>query len=379
MRVLIFGNHEGGKVFYNELIEWLTRSGVEVDLLDWGNYQIHHDNFSSVTDIKPSSPLLLALTKVKYIRKFAKVQLIKRTLRQISSPYDVINVHFGNAANNPYINLFREKGKKLVVTIWGSDYDRVPDETRQAARKLYDEADVINFGNPDMRDDFTSYFNSYANKTAIAGFGDDKLTKIANFSTTESRETSKQEVGIPKDALVITCGYKAFHILQHHKILDALETIRETIPDNHVLVFPLTYHRDEKYVSDLKDRLSKSGFNHVIYEDFLTDDNLTRLRVASDIYITIPVTDGASFSLLEYMTAGNVVVAGDWLPYKFHKELGLKFHSTSLDKLAETIESVVSNFPSYRSEVQGNASIILDTFGWPKKVKEWLALYEKAS
>jgi len=376
MRILIFGNHNGGKVFFDELIAALTKVGYAVDLLDWGSYIIHHDNFKSITDIKPKNRFLLALTKIPYIRKFARILLVKKTLKAVTEKYDIINVHYGNAANNPYLKLFAQKGKKLVVTIWGSDYDRLPDEARQKARKLYDAADVINFGNPDMRDSFVSYFNDYGKKVEIAGFGDSKLDQIVQLKADEPRNKTKQMVGIAKDSLVITCGYKAFHVLQHFKMIEAIEQVRHNLPKDYLLIFPLTYHRNEQYVKQLKERLEQSGLNFLTFEKFLTDDEVSRIRLSSDIYITIPESDVASSSLLEYLTAGNVVIAGDWLPYGFHRKLGLYFHSTGLEDLAKKLDEVLSNFPEYSLSAKDNADIVRNTFAWDVKIKEWQKMFE---
>lgn len=379
MRILLFGRYHGGKQFYDELSEWLTKVGYTVDMLDWGNYVIHYNHFETSLDIKSKNKFLYFLTKVKYIRTYARIRLIRKTLETISEPYDVINIHYGNAYNNNFLDLLKQKSKKLVVTIWGSDYHRVPDKLRQKARKLYDNVDIIHIANQEVHKDFINYYNEYENKTGWnnVGFGDNKFQRIDEIINSEKREITRSLVGLPPNSFVITCGYKAYHVLQHHLMIDAIEKIKDYLPKNYVLVFPLTYHRNEEYVYQIKKRLEQSGLNFKTYDEFLTVDEISRIRISSDIYITIPETDGASSSLLEYLVAENIVIAGEWLPYQLHKDLGLYFHTTSLKDLANKIKEVLLNFSDYKSQTNINKTIVLDNFSWPVRIKEWQKMFEE--
>jgi glycosyltransferase involved in cell wall biosynthesis len=378
MRILLFGNYHGGKQFYDELSEWLTKSGYNVDLLDWGKQEFHFKNFTSTYSIKSKYPFLDKLTRIKFIRTYAKTSLIRKSLRAIKQPYDIINIHYGNARNNRFIDLLKKKGEKLVVTIWGSDFHRVPDNLRQKARKLYDNVDIIHIPNPEVQKEFIDYYNNYHDKVGFskAGFGDNKFQRIDELMMIESKEESKKKVGIPSDSFVITCGYKAYHVLQHFQMLEAIKKVEDFLPNNYLLVFPLTYHRDLSYIELLKNKLAKSGLNYLTYDEFLSEDEISRLRISSDIYITIPESDGASSSLLEYMTAGNVVIAGEWLPYQLHKKLGLYFHTTSLDGLSDKIKEVLVDFVDFKNKTIINKTIVLENFSWSVRIKEWEKMFE---
>lgn len=379
MRILLFGNYHGGKQFYDELSEWLTKVGFKVDLFDWGSVQLFIDDFKTKIIYKPSLPIRL-LTKIpsSKVQLFSKNQFRKKALKSITNDYDIINIHYGNANNNKFLCILKKKGRKTVVTLWGSDFHRVPDELRQKARKLYDNVDIIHIANPEVQKDFVNYYNDYENKTGWnkVGFGDNKLQRIDEIINSEKREITRSLVGLPQNCFVITCGYKAYHVLQHHLIIDAIEKIKDILPKNYVLVFPLTYHRNEEYVSQIKQRLKESDLYFKSFDEFLTEDEISRIRISSDIYITIPETDGASSSLLEYLTAGNIVIAGEWLPYQLHKSMGLYFHTTSMDDLANKIKEVVLNFEEFKEQAKINKTIILDNFSWPVRIKEWQMMFE---
>ena len=155
-------------------------------------------------------------------------------------------------------------------------------------------------------------------------------------------------------------------------MVDAIEENSDILPKNYVLIFPLTYHRnDEKYIADLKNRLNEKQINHICYDDFLSEKDLARIRISSDIYITIPKSDAASSSLLEYLLAGNVVLAGDWLPYKYHSDLGLYFHTSSLKNLPNKIRDIIINFNKYKNDTMKNKQIVLNNCSWSYRIKGW--------
>lgn len=378
MKILIFGNYSGGKVFYDELIASLSKEGLVVDMLDWGEFALYENNFSSKIDFKLKYRVTAKLTRIKYLRIIIKILLVKLIIRSIKIRYDVIDIHYGNARNNKYLKQLRSKCHKLTTTIWGSDFHRLPAREKVKAKKLYSEVDCINIGNPKMGKEFIEFYQDYEHKICNAGFGNNKIEIIGKYASTEgARENFRSKLNIDERTLVITCGYKAFHVLQHHKIIDAIVEIIDSLPQNYLLIFPLTYHRDEKYVCELKRRLDENGLQYRCFETFLSELEVVMLRIVSDIYITIPESDAASASLLEYLAANNIVIAGDWLPYEMHSDLGLYFISSSLSDLSSNMKKIVSDFYDYKNKAAINTNLVISHFSWKKQILKWKKMYEQ--
>ena len=112
------------------------------------------------------------------------------------------------------------------------------------------------------------------------------------------------------------------------------------------------------------------------FEEFLTADNLSRLRIVSDVYITIPVSDAASASMLEYLLCGNVVIAGKWLLYKFWEDLGLFFLRVDEHELSEGILNVIENYQEYKHRTSQNRMLIMENLCWEKKIQDWKTMFE---
>ncbi|MFA7290190.1 MAG: glycosyltransferase [Melioribacteraceae bacterium] len=377
MKVLIFGNYSGGKVFFDELIEWLSKVGLTVDMYDWGKYELHIDNFSSKISLSPKLKVLENLANRKYFAGILKVFFAKLILNKIKYKYDVIDIHYGNANNIKYLSLLKRKGNKLITSIWGSDFHRLPNEARNKAKELYDNVNYIIIGNPEVKNEFVKYFDDYEYKIRSAGFGDNKLETLYEEVSNDNFRKYRKKYSLDINSLVITCGYKAFHVLQHYEMIDAIEKIKENLPQDYLLIFPLTYHKNEEYIRNLKKRLAESGLKYLVLEDYLTDQEVIEIRIISDIYITIPKSDHASSSFVEYLMANNIVVAGDWLPYKMHYDMGLYFESTSIFNLPTKLSDVIRDLPAYKLKVKENRDIVLNNFSWKNRINNWKIIYEE--
>ena len=85
-------------------------------------------------------------------------------------------------------------------------------------------------------------------------------------------------------------------------------------------VFPLTYGSpSDDYVDGLLARTASSKLSAICLTEFLSDDEMVLLRIATDGVIQVQDEDMFSAVMQEALYACSWVVTGSWLPYGFLK------------------------------------------------------------
>src|SRR5690606_20863873 len=101
--------------------------------------------------------------------------------------------------------------------------------------------------------------------------------------------------------------------------------------------------------------VADSGVEGIVLEDFLSEDQMSQLRLATDILVYAPVSDAFSASVSQSLAAGNVVIVGAWLPYKTRQRAGFYYHEIDQVSLAGiALESVIENLPFEREKCEKN-------------------------
>lgn len=171
---------------------------------------------------------------------------------------------------------------------------------------------------------------------------------------------------------MITCGYNAKSTQQHLLFIEEIKKI-QTDKSRVLLVFPLTYGREENYLNQLRDAVRTSGFEYVLIEDFLSAERVAILRKATDIFVHIQQTDAFSGSMQESLLSGNIVINGAWLPYKELKDRGVKFLEISkVSEIPSLIDNIIRNPDEYREKyVTSNTQEKFQTALWKNNISTW--------
>lgn len=292
--------------------------------------------------------------------------------------YDIIHIHFLTPFYGEVAEQIRSKCKKLIITIWGSDFYRTTTEQKEQQRKLVDKADVITFDNDVTMEDFAKYYDiRNKGKLSINRFGLTALEYIRDLENTDSNQI-KAEYNIPENSIVITCGYNANPAHNHLEIIKSIKQIKNKLPKNIYYIFPMTYSRDEKYCDIVKEELSKSGLKYIVLEEFMNFAQMAKLTKVTDIMIQLQTTDTLSATMQEHMYHGNVVITGSWLPYKPLKEIGTYFlEVSSINKIGAKLANVLKDFSIIKQRCKKNRRKIWDFSSWNNTVGSWIDLYYK--
>lgn len=185
-----------------------------------------------------------------------------------------------------------------------------------------------------------------------------------------TREEAKKKFGFG-DAYVITCGYNSSPGQNHLKIIDAIAKIKEQIPQDILLVFPMTYGEREQ-VHEVKNHLSLTGLSGKIFDKYLSDEEVVYLRNCSDMFIHAQKTDSNSASLAEYLLCKSTVINASWIKYEHYEKYGRPYYSfDDFDQLPEIIIKAYKGGTLVTEEIAG----FIKHYGWAYKAKRWVDIF----
>ncbi len=284
--------------------------------------------------------LRVFVTKYIQIRFFSKFSKIRK--------YDIINVHFANRYMSFVYKNLRTMSDNIVLTPWGSDILRRPKKNMEQLSYLYKRADYI-----------AASPTSPVGKTILQEFKVDPKKLVGSFWGAEgidfiiknenqiSQNDAKERFGLT-GRYVITCGYNIQEAQQHKAIIAAIDKVREQLPDNLTLLFPMNYGgwtTSENYGKEIEAECKKRHLHAVFVTEFLSGESLYKLRMATDIFVHVQTTDAFSGSVQEYILCKKKIVQGSWIKYEVINDIRPLFYFP-VDKLENLGEVIVKAYKS---------------------------------
>lgn len=289
--------------------------------------------------------------------------------------YDVTHIHFLEPFYSSVWQNIKEKSKKLIVSVWGSDYYRMSDENRKIQKYVLDNSDFITMANESTIKEFEEFYKfKYSSKLKVCRFGLTPLEYI-NLYVNEDFAKIRMELGIPVESLVVTCGYNASPAQNHLEIIDSIIKVKDRLPNNLFLIFPMTYG-DDNYRNNVINEIRKIGFKYKVLDKFLSNEDVAKLRIISDIMVQVQTTDQLSGSMQEYLYCNNIVITGEWLPYDVFDHQGIHMLKvTELNQIGGRIVYAIDNFDGIKTKIKNNKKIIWNLSSWESVIDQWTNIY----
>jgi len=272
-----------------------------------------------------------------------------------------------------------DKNKKVVCSFWGSDLLRTSDTLNHYfVKKALNRANIITCQSMEMKEIILSKFGrELYDKIQINNFPIDEsvFNGIDCFSREDdSVQLFKEKHGFSKDKINVLIGHNGNPQNNHLKCIAALSDFDQK-EKLHLIVnlcYGLSQNEYEDYKNNLEKALKKSGFSYVILEKFFTGDELVFSRLATDVFIHVPVSDALSATLTEMMYAGCISITGAWLPYNTLRQIKLYYHEINdFNELAVKLNSVVSNKIEEEKRSIANKPLIRAFFFRKEIVEKW--------
>lgn len=276
--------------------------------------------------------------------------------------------------------LIKFKCHKWLCSVGGSDLYRYSKlEKRKALQKrILDCSDWYTSETIETKEYFYQvYGEKYRRKPhTINVFGVDILDELEEKKDAGLNEI-KEKWKIPKDKIVISCGHNARREHNHMGMIEAIQKINPVLREKIFLIFPMTYPQgNEKYIEQVRAELEKVTSQFCILTKFMNVTEMAETIKCTDIMIHVQTTDQLSSTMLGHMYNGNIVIAGEWLPYESLRKKGICFWSVKeISELTECIEKLCNNLEENRQKCRGNDKIIYEMSSWENAAKRWHEVY----
>lgn len=373
MRILFLGN-ANNPLLINLAIELRKlNSGLTIDILS--EAPVTHSEATSAFNSIYAIPAGKFFRAIPGVKTAWMAMQFRKTLKRIGKKYDVVHMFFMHVGYTRSMRLLDEIASKFVVSVFGSELYRSPELILKELEPLASMADHVTAANAKTLSDFCQRFRISESKTSIRRFGLKPLDAIVEQKSAGLAE-HKAAAGLPENSFVITCGYNASAGQQHEAIIESLGKVKNQLPNNYLLVFPLAMG-DTSRIELIRTRLNAQGLKYHFIEKYLPDEQLAHFRAASDIMIQVQTTDQLAGAMQEHICAGSLVITGDWLPYGIFDEIGIQYWKVNKsEQVGEKVIELLADLSHNRSRVSGNMERIVNLSSWKKNVKDWHNLYK---
>ncbi len=375
MKVLILYHISHQVVLMDSLCENINKVGIYADSFDTSLLRLY-----SPRGKKRSIWVWLYKKTQKLPRGkgLIKRHFYNRLILHLSSSYDIIDVQsLFNPMYCDLVPMFKKRGKKVKVHIWGSDfYIDMPNRTSWQM-KVYEKADIIQVATEQMRCDFVKRFPVFESKIRVGVYGNQHLNDLMEFKKHPERMDLSFLSGDNQGKLVVTCGYNAISRHQHLKMIAALDNLPQELQDRILVIFPMTYLRETEYLKQVENALSHVHFKYAMINDYMSEDQLMSLRLITDLYINIIESDALSSSTQEHLFSGNVTIVGDWLPYSIFEENGIFYIKTSLEQLYDNVYYAITHMDELKTKSTNNPDLLYGVTSWESAISKFKGIYEE--
>jgi hypothetical protein len=307
---------------------------------------------------------------------FRTVSLFKFLLFK-SRSYNFIHIHYLLIDFIIVSLLNRLLKNKVIITIYGSDFYKIKNRTKQLFTPFFRHAFYVTFANENTALELRQYYRLDEHRIRICRFGLTSLEKIQNLHT-QSTAQSREILGLPIDKLTIAVGYNYNKDQQHHEIFESLADNKNllALQDKINFVVPLTYGTEHYNKQQIIDMLNVFPYSATVFSEFLNEEKLANLRIACDIMIQVQKSDQFSGSMQEHLFAGNVVITGSWLPYGTFQKAGVYFRQIdNISELGNNLFECIMDLAAEKEKSKRNREIVYQLSSWNNTIDAWKNLY----
>lgn len=324
-------------------------------------------SFNKIYEISKTSPL----QKMRYVKFFWITYQFSKLLKRTDNEYDAIHIFYLSAIYGVLWRKIKSKGRKKILTIFGSEFYRSNAVIKYLQERMIREADIISASNQQTLDDFCSFFNVPLQKRYNVHFGLSVLTELTHV--TEQDILNFKLSNEIQNKLLVACGYNGSENQNHINIITELSKIKHLLQDI-VLVFHFHEYKKE-YKQQLEELLTFNGLHFLFLTGSLTNKDLAVFRKSIKVLIQLQTTDQLSGSMIEHIAAKSMVITGSWLPYNVLDDLGIKlFKIRSFSDLPDALLKTLSDGLT-SAQLTSNSQAAHEFCDWENTIKNWHNLY----
>ncbi|MBQ5994435.1 MAG: hypothetical protein IJL63_01095 [Clostridia bacterium] len=260
---------------------------------------------------------------------------------------DVCHIHYLHMQSILLYKLFKRNFKRLVLTYWGTDVLIPSEKEIQKQKQILPYADKITVTVKNSKIVFCERFgHGYDDKLEVVHFPSGAVPKIKEISEKKTRQQCREEIGVPDGKLLLVCGYNADPAQRQDICLNEISLLPEELKDRLHVVIPVQYNRfDNDYIERVKQAAAECGTSYEVLEEYVPFERNAVMCLATDIYLNLRISDAFSNAMKEQVTAGSLMIQGDWLNYIEVDEMNAPVVKISdLSELHTALEKVMKNY-----------------------------------
>ena len=380
MDFLLVTGVSANDIFIYNMAKWLQkRLNANIDVFAIDNHNTQTYDSSIFREVKYVEDDTNALTRKLFgwTQAYRYSRQLTKFLR--GKKYDIIQCHW----MVPAIALNRQLKnhcEKLFMTFWGGEFEDMKILKSKRLYKYYINrfsASVDGMINSkENQSKFLCLLPKFAGRYYDGSFGSEPLEKLYSLMDIETKDESKRLLGINQSKVSVLIGYSGKKLHQHLEVIDVLKQF-PVLKDKIVVLAPMTRNYDEKYVNDVSSKLNELGIEYWIQDGFLSDDEIVRLRNATDFTMQYAKFDDFSRSIVECICAKSLMVYGDWINYDAHLKR-FNFFAIKTKNIEEGIEVLIDYLKSpeeYNKLLEKNHENGKHSYFWSECINNWVNAY----
>lgn len=380
MRLLLVVGYANDVFIYN-YAKWLKASmDVKIDVFEFypsrkqGYNNQYYDTIGSAKGYQLHLPIGKGL-----IDDFIRARNLNSFLE--GTQYDIIHVQWVVAPIVLTRNL-KAHCRKLVLSFWGGEFEK---QTVLSSNKLYryflnklsKRTDCI-INSRTTCNTLPRKLPYFSGIYKTAYLGSAPLEKIYSMMLIENKDLAKKKMSIPVSKMVVLIGYSGKPIHRQIQIIKEMKNYQDLRDKVHLLA-PMTRGANEDFVLEVENELKDLGFTYTLISGrFLSDEELARIRIATDITLQLSEWDGFSRSIIECLCAKSVLIYGDWLGYEYYMaESGFEgTMATSVNDAISKLEGIVNHIDDYKEITEKNSENGRHQAIWSECIIAWVNAYQ---
>ena len=114
----------------------------------------------------------------------------------------------------------------------------------------------------------------------------------------------------------------------------------------------------------------------LLFKEYLSLDEVAKLRVNSDIMIQMNKSDGFNTSIREALYADNILISAVWLPYSLLRLENIFFYETDFIQLGVTVTFVLNNFEQIKNNLAMNPVKAKKLTAFSQNFQPWIRMFD---
>ncbi len=307
----------------------------------------------------------------------------EKFLKSQTENFDIIHFHWLLPAWTLFPHRYRKYSSIIGGTMWGGELEQL---------KLLQSKNIYRYKLKKLLSLFSFYVGvaddrSFLEKcTFFRGdffygmYGSSIIEEMSHLNVT--KKDAKHILKIAPDKITVMLGYSGKIIHRHKRILNKILADKrfEMYREHLHFVASMTRGATNAYKYEIEEVFKKTGCSYtMIKSGYQTDKDVAILRYATDVAFQLSDFDGLSNSIKEILSAGAILICGDWYPtYHTLQEDGFTFiEVSSFEEGVEKFYDVLFSYSNYVDEAQTNIAIGRERYLWSTCIKPWACAYEK--